>query len=154
MSPQAEPLRLTTREYCARFWQWVELAEQHIGGFKEALPPIRLAVIKSCLLDRMLYAGEQPSQTPCPVHEGRWTGCHGPWPGWVTTSAEGTKDTPPEQWGAMLMEWYDRGCRCAYHRGCSCTTGWQPDEACGCAAHLAEQEQRVNKLRGGHVDEH
>jgi len=87
-----------------------------------------LAIRKSDLLARLIYGKERgPSQTPCPVHQGSWSGCHSGWPGsvWVNAEGETPMDIEPR-----LQEWWDAGCRCATHRGSSCTTGWNPDEHC------------------------
>lgn len=94
--------------------------------FERAWRMVRLNIAKSCLLDRMLNGGEKPSKTPCPVHQGRWSGIHLGWPGQTWSSVA------PIQTDPMLVEWREAGCRCNQHR-CGCTTGWQPDEACGCA---------------------
>ena len=32
-------------------------------------------VSKSCLLARMIYAGEPLRTRPCPIHRGKWSGC-------------------------------------------------------------------------------
>jgi hypothetical protein len=95
------------------------------GVFDRARREIELAIKKSCLLDRMINCGEQPSKTKCPVHQGIWTGCHLGWPG------QQWSDGTPVRESRGLREWYDAGCRCFLHK-CGCTTGWQPDEACGC----------------------
>lgn len=95
----------------------------------ELISWVFLQITKSCLLDRMIYGKEQPSQTPCPVHKGKWSGIHFIWPGSVWHNIDGT--TRPATPDKMVQEWYDQGCRCAYHK-CGCTTGWQPDEHCGC----------------------
>lgn len=34
-----------------------------------------IQIMKSNLLYRMLYDGEKPRETPCPIHKGRWSGC-------------------------------------------------------------------------------
>ena len=87
-----------------------------------------LAVGKSDLLGRLIYGRERgPSQTPCPVHKGKWSGCHFGWPGSTWQNAKGSV---PADIDPMLQEWWDAGCRCATHRGSSCTTGWNPDENC------------------------
>ena len=91
-----------------------------------------LAVMKSDLLHRLIYGGERgPSQTPCPVHKGKWSGCDFGWPGseWVNAKGERT----PVDISPRLQEAVDAGCRCATHKGSGCTTGWNPDEFC-CAA--------------------
>lgn len=86
---------------------------------------LRLKIEKSCLLDRVLYNGEKPSRTPCPVHQGLWSGCHIGWPG------QKWNDGRPVEESSQCREWYDAGCRCFLH-SCGCTTGWNPDEHCGC----------------------
>ena len=37
---------------------------------------IRLAIAKSCLLDRLIYGGERIREKMCPTHKGRWSGCN------------------------------------------------------------------------------
>jgi len=32
-------------------------------------------VTKSCLLDRLIYGKEKLRTVPCPVHQGKWSGC-------------------------------------------------------------------------------
>ena len=97
-----------------------------------------LIVWKSDLLNRLIYGGEKaPSQTPCPVHKGSWSGCHFGWPGDEAVSFKPTGfgaiiGSPPREVSPHLQAWYDEGCRCFRHKGSSCTTGWQPDEFCGC----------------------
>lgn len=111
------------RVICGLLADWAEVAG--IG---------RLAVEKSDLLCRLLYGGERgPSRTPCPVHLGKWSGCHWGWPGstWVgIDAASGERTTRPMETEPRLQEWWDAGCRCATHKGSSCTTGWNPDENC------------------------
>lgn len=34
-----------------------------------------IKITKSNLLWRTLYAGEKPRKIPCPIHNGRWSGC-------------------------------------------------------------------------------
>lgn len=121
------------REFCSKLDQWAKLVKEQPSNvsstFSESWSDVRLAISKSCLLDRTLYGDENPSQTPCPVHKGRWSGCHFMWPGnvWINVNKPPDFIIP----SAQCQEWYDQGCRCAYH-SCGCTTGWQPDEHCGC----------------------
>lgn len=102
----------------------------------ETVNKVRLAVMKSCLLDRIVWCGEHPSQTPCPVHKGVWSGRYYAWPGKVWAYMDGS--TKPVEVQPLMQEWYDAGCRCFQHR-CGCSTGWQPDEACGCVKPEEEQ---------------
>jgi hypothetical protein len=115
----SEPL-----DVCNALAAWAEVAEVTSPRAGSG----RLAIAKSDLLSRLIYGGERgPSRTPCPIHQGRWSGCHFGWPGSVWRNADG--DMPMET-DARLQEWWDAGCRCATHRGSSCTTGWNPDEFC------------------------
>lgn len=115
-------------DYCAALEKWAELyldSENELrpdmmSGLRAAFNTIRLAVSKSCLLDRLIYGGEKVSQTPCPVHKGRWSGIQVGWPGQKWSNGEDVEVSP------MLQKWYDEGCRCFKH-SCGCTTGWQPE---------------------------
>ncbi len=139
---EASALKAPTdpQPFCERMDQWADTAIVQRGdltpNFEQAWQTVRLAIRKSCLLDRLFYGGERPSQTLCPVHKGKWTGCHFAWPGRMGS------DGKPVEVPAMLQGWYDAGCRCAYHR-CGCTTGWQPDEHCGCGG-----EETLKKAMG------
>ncbi len=109
----------------------LELIKAHYPEDRAAIERVRYLLIgKSCLLDRLIYHGEHPSQTPCPIHKGKWSGCHFAWPGaeWVHI-ADGSRS--PADVDPLLQQWHDAGCRCYQHK-CGCTTGWQPDESCGC----------------------
>ena len=127
-APSADPKR-----FCAALDTWAGLMikakidrDVDEGGvFEKAWREVRLAITKSCLLDRVLNHHEQPSQTLCPVHKGLWAGVHAGWPGQLWS------DGRPIEIDPMLQEWHDAGCRCHLH-SCGCTTGWNPDEHCGC----------------------
>ena len=130
--------RLRNREpldICNVLAQWAEAAE--VSSPRAGIG--RLAIAKSDLLNRLIYGGERgPSQTPCPVHEGHWSGCHFGWPGaenvgFMPSGFGAIIGSPPREVEPMLQEWWDAGCRCATHKGSTCTTGWNPDEHCGCA---------------------
>ena len=121
------------REYCDAFLQFFDMPEirEKLGDDQKVLDQVRFLVVgKSCLLDRMIYGGEKPSQTPCPVHQGRWSGIHAGWPGYRLwrDSENGPVDEGPSPVSKQCQEWYDAGCRCFQH-SCGCTTGWQPEEA-------------------------
>jgi hypothetical protein len=47
-----------------------------MAGRNHNLDSLVLAVDKSSLLDRLVYAGEKLREKPCPIHEGRWQGCY------------------------------------------------------------------------------
>lgn len=110
--------------FCDRMDEWATL-KQGDDHFNECWHYVRLMISKSCLLSRTLYGGERPSKTECPVHKGKWAGIHHGWPDTKWSDGSPVKESP------KLREWYDAGCRCFQH-GCGCTTGWQPDEHCGC----------------------
>ena len=44
--------------------------------FREHWHFVRLAIAKSCLLDRLVYGGEQLRNEMCPTHKGEWSGCN------------------------------------------------------------------------------
>lgn len=104
---------MTPDEYCQKFRDWLDIVMKH-GEFskdqRDGFAGTAFAISKSCLLHRTVYLGEGISQTPCPVHKGRWSGID-----FMGRNAEAI----------------ERGCRCYKHK-CGCTTGWQPDEHCGC----------------------
>lgn len=122
---------------CSAIRKWAQLMTEakreystdDAREFDDAWRTIHLGITKSCLLDRMIYGGEQPSQTKCPVHNGKWSGCfvmdrlRAP-----MSAAEARIREHPEWEG---KSWHDVGCRCMLHT-CGCATGWNPDEHCGC----------------------
>lgn len=116
---------------------WCELLESWADAANISSPNCgngRLAVRKSCLLSRIVYGGEKgPSYTPCPVHKGKWSGIQWGWPRSIAYSMEnGQRVEKPMDVEPLLQKWWDEGCRCATHKGANDTTGWQPDEHCGC----------------------
>ena len=81
----ASPASGSRREYnvhepldvCNTIAQWAEVA-----GVTTAAGSGWITVCRSDLLKRLVYGGEAgPSQTPCPVHNGVWSGLHSGWPG-------------------------------------------------------------------------
>lgn len=46
--------------------------------FGETIQHVFIKIMKSNLLARMIYSGEKPRAKPCPVHQGRWSGCRMP----------------------------------------------------------------------------
>ncbi len=136
-------------EICEKLTLWAEAAgirsridvvEWGLTGHEGAV-----VVAKSDLLLRMIYAGEMPSVTKCPVHKGVWSGIHMGWPE-TFAAAYGMEDAAVIiEDGPMLQGWYDEGCRCFQHRGSQATTGWQPDEACGCIDPMREANEAREK---------
>lgn len=142
-TPTEEADQLVTRlryelagQICIKLAKWAEVARVQTEESNGTVMHGPLAVSKSDLLNRLIYGNEAgPSMTPCPVHQGRWSGCHAGWPGstWVGIDPETNKKGEwPMEVNERLQEWWDAGCRCATHRGSTCTTGWNPDAACGC----------------------
>lgn len=43
--------------------------------FRDAWDTVELAISKSNMLARMFFSGDGIRGTPCPIHEGRWSGC-------------------------------------------------------------------------------
>lgn len=91
--------------YCAVFESFL--------GERDATPEdaervrsLRLAIRKSCLLDRLIYIGEPLRTVPCPRHHGRWSGLS--WPGETCTHGPGCR--------------CPHGCACV--APCGCATGW------------------------------
>ena len=128
--------KMESREYCQRFYEGVRHITARYPDHKAAFDTVRLDIEKSCLLSRLIHGGEQPSQTPCPVHKGVWSGIDRGWPGGVQRALvdhDGHKagDTWPAEVLPERQADYDAGCRCFQH-SCGCTTGWNPDSACGC----------------------
>ena len=122
---------LSASEYCRRLDIGLDLIRARYPEDVVAIDRVRnLLIGKSCLLDRLIYCGEEPSQTPCPVHQGAWSGIHLGWPG------QRWSDGRPVPVAPRLAEWVAAGCRCYQHK-CGCTTGWQPDEHCGCGGRGA-----------------
>jgi hypothetical protein len=120
-------------KFCDILREWADIRierdrEGDYRSFAEAWAEIyHRGVSKSCLLDRMFNLDLKPSQTKCPVHQGRWSGIQWGWPGqeWVDIK---TGDRRPMDVPESLQRDFDAGCRCFKH-GCGCTTGWNPDEA-------------------------
>jgi hypothetical protein len=122
MSGDGKELERAARtRFCDALDEWAaKVTAQDPANFGVAWRTVRSTISKSCLLDRMLYGGEKPSNTPCPVHKGVWSGCHLGWPGAIWSDGTPVEEDP------LLREWYDAGCRCFQH-SCGCTTGWQPE---------------------------
>ena len=126
------------KPFCNALDEWAKLMDKANDGrgFGQSWRVVRTAIGKSCLLDRVIHRGEKPSQTPCPVHKGIWSGIQFGWPGSKWSDGTPMKESP------HLRAWVDAGCRCSMHR-CGCTTGWQPDEHCGCVPAQLEQKPEV-----------
>ena len=83
---EGEPVRAVS-EYCRAFRAWGEAIKQRVDREPEdpetdrwreylsALETLNLPIVKSCLLARLIYGGEELRTEPCPEHKGHWSGC-------------------------------------------------------------------------------
>jgi hypothetical protein len=81
-----EPVRRIS-EYCEAFEHWLRVIDESAACDEHSpwkneewvghIDGIRLAVRKSCLLDRLIYDGQKLRQEKCPKHQGRWSGIDG-----------------------------------------------------------------------------
>jgi hypothetical protein len=97
------------RRFCDAFETWANATMSSLDSddqekrewreeFGEHWAHIQLAIVKSCLLQRLIYGRERLRTHPCPVHNGRWSG--------ITD--------PPCQ-------------HCGIGPSCRCNTGWLPE---------------------------
>jgi hypothetical protein len=74
-------------EFCHAMDTWAQAWMQELPSdeehhlrlrkeFREHWMFIRLAIAKSCLLDRLIYGGEKLRNKMCPIHKGHWSGCN------------------------------------------------------------------------------
>lgn len=107
---EGEPV-LAASEYCNAFRAWAEAIAARIERepdaeeaerwrrCKRALDELPLYILKSNLLARLIYCGEEVRTTPCPAHKGHWSGCvwedlpcgcvaHGNVTGWLPDDPE------------------------------------------------------------------
>ncbi len=127
---------LTPDQVCEKLAAWAEVAgirsRTEVTELGYSGGEGSLVTTKSDLLLRMIYAGEMPSQTKCPVHKGVWSGIHFGWQKTFAAAYAEKDEVARIDSSEMLQKWVDDGCRCFQHKGSHATTGWQPDEACGC----------------------
>ena len=74
-------------EFCRAMDTWAQVCQRELPGDGEYRHQwrkefcvhwafVRLAIAKSCLLDRLIYGGEKLRGTMCPIHMGHWSGCN------------------------------------------------------------------------------
>jgi hypothetical protein len=77
---------LKAEEFCQAFYAWAEARQTELPAddgdqkqwrkeFAHHWSFIALAIHKSCLLDRLIYAREPLRTEMCPVHKCKWSGC-------------------------------------------------------------------------------
>lgn len=83
---EGEPVRAVS-EYCNAFRAWRDAIAQRVErepedsenqrwtDYLEALDELHLPIVKSNLLARLIYGGEELRTEPCPEHKGHWSGC-------------------------------------------------------------------------------
>jgi len=78
---------IAIRKFCGAMDTWAQVCQRELPTdseyrrrwreeFGEHWEFIRLAIAKSCLLDRLIYGGERLRENICPIHEGHWSGCN------------------------------------------------------------------------------
>ena len=77
---------ISIRKFCNAMDTWARVCQEELPNdsdnrrrwrkeFGQHWDFIRLAIAKSCLLDRLIYGGEELRKDVCPVHKGNWSGC-------------------------------------------------------------------------------
>jgi hypothetical protein len=72
--------------FCSKMRDWAKACQTPLdtddaetakwrNEFRRHWDFISLAIGKSNLLYRLLYAGENVRNIPCPIHKGKWSGC-------------------------------------------------------------------------------
>ncbi len=140
MTPDQICEKLAAWAGVARIRSRIDVTELGYSGSEGSL-----VTSKSDLLSRMIYAGEMPSVTECPVHKGVWSGIHKGWPGTEAGMYSAPEEVADAEGQALLEDWYADGCRCFQHRGSHATTGWQPDKACGCVDPVRDAQEARDK---------
>jgi hypothetical protein len=77
---------LNAEEFCEAFYTWANACQTELPTddedqkqwrkeFTHHWDFISVAIHKSCLLDRLIYAREPLRTEMCPRHKGKWSGC-------------------------------------------------------------------------------
>jgi len=69
-----EPV-LPVTKYCKALYTYLDLRAEKDEKFAEMYGFLNVSVNKSCLLDRLIYCGEELRTEKCPTHDGIWSGC-------------------------------------------------------------------------------
>jgi hypothetical protein len=73
-------------KFCEAMDLWAQVCQQELPSdeehhlrfrkeFRDHWRFIRIAIAKSCLLDRLIYGGDTLRENRCPIHKGHWSGC-------------------------------------------------------------------------------
>lgn len=92
-----EPM-LPVTKYCKALETYANLKAEKDEEFAKYYRFLIIDIYKSCLLDRLIYCGEELRTEKCPKHDGHWSGIN---------------------FGKDQCE-----CLCS----CGCTTGWLPNK--------------------------
>lgn len=60
--------------YCAALETWAKLARKENIISDQVYLDVRKAIVKSNLLDRLIYGQEKLRTRKCPLHKGKWSG--------------------------------------------------------------------------------
>lgn len=75
LSDVCNTLRLWARTYTTPLPTDSDHKTEDRDYLREAWGYVELQISKSCLLNRLFFQTETLRTTPCPEHEGRWSGC-------------------------------------------------------------------------------
>lgn len=65
---------LPVSKYCKSLETWARLRGEKDPEFVKTCREIIVDIHKSCLLDRLIYVGEEVRTEKCPKHKGEWNG--------------------------------------------------------------------------------
>lgn len=79
-------LKLEPQKFCEAFYDWAKACQTELPTddantkiwrqeFRSHWQFVEIAIQKSCLLYRLIYAGESLRAKMCRVHRGKWSGC-------------------------------------------------------------------------------
>ena len=68
--------RISPDYYCNQLHKWAGIVSEHDENFENMYRQLSIRIEKSCLLDRLIYCGEELRKEPCPKHKGRWSGIY------------------------------------------------------------------------------
>lgn len=66
---------LPVGHYCKALETWAEVYLERFPSYREAFASVRISIVKSNLLARLIYDGQKLRTRQCPIHKGTWSGC-------------------------------------------------------------------------------